>query len=81
MLSSDKQTVSEKLYSEALQVLPGGVSRNTVFRGPHPFYAQKAHGAYIIDLEGVERIDFANNMASLIHGHAFEPIVSAEQSS
>jgi glutamate-1-semialdehyde 2,1-aminomutase len=28
-------------------------------------------------VEGVERIDFANNMASLIHGHAHPAIVSA----
>lgn len=76
-MSSEKETSGEALYDLALEVLPGGVSRNTVFRKPHPFYAKKAHGAYIVDIEDVERIDFANNMASLIHGHAFEPIVSA----
>ena len=31
------------------------------------------------DIEGVERIDFANNMASLIHGHAHPAIVEAVQ--
>ena len=31
----------------------------------------------MIDVDGVERIDFANNMASLIHGHAHPAIVDA----
>jgi glutamate-1-semialdehyde 2,1-aminomutase len=60
-----------------LGVLPGGVSRNTVLRRPHPFYAAKGEGCYLTDLEGHRRIDFANNMASLIHGHAHPVIVEA----
>jgi len=72
-----KPTVSETLYERACRVLPGGVSRNTVFRKPHPFYADKASGCRVTDVEGVERIDFANNMAALIHGHAHPSIVSA----
>jgi len=71
------QTKSEKLFADALSVLPGGVSRNTIFRTPHPFYAEKGEGCYVTDIEGVKRIDFANNMASLIHGHAYAPIVEA----
>ena len=70
-------TASEALYDRALQVLPGGCSRNTVLREPHPVYALHGKGCYVTDVEGVERIDFANNMASLIHGHVFAPIVDA----
>jgi glutamate-1-semialdehyde 2,1-aminomutase len=68
---------SAALYQQALRVLPGGVSRNTVFRRPHPHYAASGEGCYITDLDGVQRIDFSNNMASLIHGHAHPEIVSA----
>lgn len=57
--------------------MPGGCSRNTVFRKPHPLYAARGEGCYIIDIEGRRRIDFANNMASLIHGHASPAIVAA----
>jgi len=57
--------------------MPGGVSRNTVLRAPHPPYAHHGSGCRITDLEGVTRLDFANNMASLIHGHAYPPIVEA----
>ena len=66
---------SEELYKEARNLIPGGVSRNTVFHKPFPHYVKSASGCYVTDIEGVERIDFANNMASLIHGHAFSPIV------
>ncbi len=65
------------MFEEARRVIIGGVSRNTVFRLPFPDYAAKASGCYITDIEGVKRIDFANNMAALIHGHAFPPIVEA----
>ncbi len=70
-------TRSAALYRRALEILPGGVSRNTVLRKPHPLYADHAQGCRVTDIEGVERIDFANNMASLIHGHAHPAIVSA----
>jgi len=59
-----------ELYARAQKVLPGGVSRNAVLRDPHPLYVDHANGCEIFDIEGVSRIDFANNMASLIHGHA-----------
>lgn len=68
---------SEQLFSKAVKYLPGGVSRNTIFRKPQPYYAEKGEGCYVTDIEGVTRIDFANNMASLIHGHAYAPIVEA----
>lgn len=68
---------SETLFARARKVMPGGVSRNTVLRRPHPFYVAKGEGCYVTDIEGVRRIDFANNMASLIHGHAHPAVVKA----
>jgi glutamate-1-semialdehyde 2,1-aminomutase len=70
-----KKNQNEELYQEASKFIPGGVSRNTVFHTPFPHYVKQASGSYVTDIDGVERIDFANNMASLIHGHAFPPIV------
>lgn len=70
-------TRSAALYARALKVLPGGVSRNTVLRTPHPAYADYGVGCHVTDLEGVTRVDFSNNMASLIHGHAYPEIVHA----
>ena len=68
---------SQELFDQARQVLPGGVSRNTIYRKPHPHYAAHAKGCYVTDIDGIERIDFANNMASLIHGHAHPEIIKA----
>jgi glutamate-1-semialdehyde 2,1-aminomutase len=68
---------SAELYRRACKVLPGGVSRNTVLRSPHPLYAERGEGCYVTDIDGVKRIDFANNMAALIHGHAHPAVVAA----
>lgn len=70
-------TKSEALYRKALRFMPGGVSRDTVLRSPHPLYAAFGEGCRVTDIEGRQFIDFANNMASLIHGHAFAPVVAA----
>ena len=71
------QSKSVDLFNRAQKVLPGGVSRNTVFRRPHPLYGVRGTGCKVVDIDGVERIDFSNNMASLIHGHAYPKIVDA----
>ncbi len=67
---------SAELYQRALEIMPGGCSRNTVLRKPHPLYAAHGQGCYVTDIEGTRRIDFANNMASLIHGHAHPKVVA-----
>lgn len=77
MSDTTTRSASAALYERAKATLPGGVSRNTVLRSPHPLYAKSGSGCRVTDIEGVERIDFANNMASLIHGHAHPAIVEA----
>ncbi|SFC17141.1 aspartate aminotransferase family protein [Pseudoalteromonas denitrificans] len=66
---------SAALFERAKKVLPGGISRNTIFKLPHPDYVEKGEGCIVTDINGKQYIDFANNMASLIHGHA-HPIVT-----
>ena len=74
---TDQKKTNESIYADAVKVLPGGVSRNTIFHKPYPHYVAGAQGCIVTDIDGVERIDFANNMASLIHGHAYPKIVDA----
>ena len=74
---SNDQSSSAALYQRALKVMPGGCSRNTVLRKPHPLYADRGEGCYVTDIEGVRRIDFSNNMTSLIHGHSNAEVISA----
>lgn len=79
-VSKDKTPQGSKsadLYQRALKIMPGGCSRNTILRKPHPVYAASGKGCWVTDIEGKRRIDFSNNMASLIHGHAHPKIVEA----
>ena len=77
LLPDDGQADSAVLYQRALEVMPGGCSRNTILRKPYPVYADYGHGCYLVDKAGKSRIDFSNNLASLIHGHAHPAVVSA----
>ncbi len=74
---NDQIKTNESIYADAVNVLPGGVSRNTIFHKPYPHYVAGASGCMVTDIDGVSRVDFANNMASLIHGHAYPKIVEA----
>lgn len=74
---SHESPAMEALYRRAQRSLPGGVSRNAVLRKPHPLYVDRGAGCTIVDITGRELLDFANNMTSLIHGHAHRPTVEA----
>jgi glutamate-1-semialdehyde 2,1-aminomutase len=76
-INRTKGESSKAIYERACKVITGGVSRNTIFRQPHPYYVASAKGSYITDIDGTECIDFANNMGSLIHGHSHPAIVDA----
>ena len=55
--------------------MPGGTSRLHYYYQPYPIYAESGSGCYLTDVEGVERIDYLNNMTALIHGHA-NPVIN-----
>lgn len=69
-------STAESWHRRASRVLPGGVSRDQLFEQP-PIIAARAAGSRIYDVDGIPYVDFVNNYTSLIHGHAFGPIVSA----
>jgi glutamate-1-semialdehyde 2,1-aminomutase len=75
----DPASRSAALFERAVKVLPGGNSRTTVFHLPYPVYAVRAQGSRVWDADGVERIDFINNLSSLVHGHNHPNIVKAIQ--
>jgi glutamate-1-semialdehyde 2,1-aminomutase len=68
---------SAHVFERARQVLPGGISRLMTWIDPYPIYARRGEGARIEDEDGVWRLDFMNNFASLIHGHAHPQVVEA----
>lgn len=76
-LTSDINESSAGLFARAVKVLPGGVSRAAVERDPIPRYMAYGKGAYLIDVEGNRFLDLNANFTTLIHGHAFRPVVRA----
>ncbi|WP_374440363.1 aspartate aminotransferase family protein [Stella sp.] len=68
---------SQALFERALQVMPGGSTRATIFFHPHPPYAAHGQGSRIVDVDGNVILDFTNNFFSAIHGHANPRIVAA----
>ena len=68
---------STRLYERARRVLLGGVSRNTLLYCGPIHYARHGGGCLVIDADGIERIDFSNNVAANIHGHGCKPVIRA----
>ncbi|MCP5156220.1 MAG: aspartate aminotransferase family protein [Ectothiorhodospiraceae bacterium] len=71
------ESKSAALFERARRVLPGGISRGQTWIDPFPIYVREASGAEVTDVDGVTRIDFLNNFASLIHGHSHPEVVRA----
>ena len=59
-----------------MNFFPEALVETLCYEHPKP-YADFGKGCTLTDLDGVTRIDFSNNMASLLHGHADPDIVSA----
>lgn len=70
---------SEALFLRGQKVVPGGSMRAATWFKPHPPYAARGEGCWVVDLDGRRILDCANNFFSLIHGHAFPPVIEAVQ--
>ena len=68
---------SAELYRRALEVMPGGTTRTTVYFSPHPVYMARGEGCRVWDVDGNERLDFICNYTALILGHAHPSVVAA----
>lgn len=73
----DSNPHSRALYDRALNSLPGGNTRTTVFMKPFPIYAARGAGCRVWDIDGHEFIDCINNFTSMIHGHAHPALIEA----
>jgi glutamate-1-semialdehyde 2,1-aminomutase len=73
---------SEALFAEALKFMPGGVNSPVrAFRavGGQPFFAQRAKGARVWDVDDNEYIDYVGTWGPAILGHAHPKIIRAVQ--
>ncbi len=74
---ASKTRLSRALYERAKKVLPGGVSYGIRYFEPYPFYAAKAKGSKLYDVDGNEYIDFWLGHTALILGHSPPAVVAA----
>jgi glutamate-1-semialdehyde 2,1-aminomutase len=74
---------SHDLFQRALPLLPGGVNSPVrAFKsvGGEPFFAQRAEGAYLIDVDGNRYVDYIGSWGPMIAGHAHPAVIAAVDS-
>jgi glutamate-1-semialdehyde 2,1-aminomutase len=75
-----KREVSERLFSEARELMPGGVSSPVrAFRavGETPLFVERGEGAYVVDVDGRRYVDLVGSWGALLFGHAHPEILAA----
>ncbi len=68
---------SAALLKRAAKSLPGGLTRNYGFHPPYPVVHARGDGPYLFDVDGHRYVDLNYNGLSLIHGHAYRPVMEA----
>lgn len=68
---------SLKLFEEAQQFIPGGVTANIKHFSPYPIFMKKGYGSKLIDVDGEEYIDYSLSYGALITGHGHNAITLA----
>ncbi|MCH2195142.1 glutamate-1-semialdehyde 2,1-aminomutase [Kordia sp.] len=71
---------SSTLFAEAQKVIPGGVNSPVrAFKavGGTPIFVKEAKGAYIIDEDDKQYIEYINSWGPMILGHAHKPVIEA----
>lgn len=68
---------SKDSFARARLVFPDGTSRVSIERDPVPLYVERGMGSYLFDVDGRRFLDLNGNFTTLIHGHAFAPVVEA----
>jgi glutamate-1-semialdehyde 2,1-aminomutase len=68
---------SAAIGTRAEAVMPAGDTRAAGYHAPYPLTISHGAGAKVWDIDGNEYWDVIGNYTSLIHGHAYPPIVEA----
>ena len=63
----------------ARTVMPAGSTRTFGYFDPYPLVFERGEGCHLWDVDGHRYVDFTYNGLSLIHGHAFPPVLEALQ--
>lgn len=74
------QDRSHALFTRAKDLIPGGVNSPVrAFKsvGGEPFFAQRAEGAYLYDVDGNRYVDYVGSWGPMIAGHAHPQVLAA----
>ncbi len=66
---------SKELFNQAKEFLPGGVDSPVRAYKPYPFFAKKASGSKLYDVDGNNYIDYCLAYGPLVLGHAHPKVV------
>ena len=72
VVGSRSEAASQRLYQQALELMPGGVSSpvramRSVGRD-HPLFAARGEGGWLIDVDGNRYVDWVQSWGPLIAG-------------
>jgi glutamate-1-semialdehyde 2,1-aminomutase len=73
---------NKELFARARQLMPGGVNSPVrAFKsvGGEPFFAARASGAYLWDVEDKRYIDYIGSWGPMVAGHAHPRVIEAVQ--
>lgn len=68
---------SEDLFNDAKNYLPGGVDSPVRAIKPYPFFALKAEGPRLYDVDANSYLDYCLAYGPLVLGHAYPPVIEA----
>lgn len=78
MRAYEKATPKSKTLSEKARMsLPGGNTRAAVYFDPYPVFMERGEGCRVKDVDGTIRLDFNNNLTSLLLGHNHPAVAEA----
>ena len=72
-----KTKSSARMWRMARSIFAGGQSHNARFFEPYPFFAKRAKGRYLWDIDGNRYVDYWMGHTALILGHS-PPVVVSE---
>jgi glutamate-1-semialdehyde 2,1-aminomutase len=75
-----KQDISEKLFAQALEAIPGGVNspvRACRSVGTKPVFIQRGEGSRLFDADGNAYIDYVGSWGPMILGHTHPDVIEA----
>jgi glutamate-1-semialdehyde 2,1-aminomutase len=68
---------SRELFERACAVLPAGSTRSVLDVLPFPFRIARAEGSKLVDVDGIEYVDFLGDYSAGLLGHDPSPVAAA----